>query len=101
MQKQHEKHSAFIAETTQSIQEKEKQVRVDLFLLKVDTKTGLNIIVLPTLFNGCQQYCSASLILHLTQAQYCSILLITMNNVGSKTLLNPRPVLVFLSILNM
>ena len=28
VQKQHEKHSTFIAETTQSIQEKEKQVRV-------------------------------------------------------------------------
>ena len=36
----------------------------------------------------CQQHCSA--LLHPIQAQqYCSVLLTTMNNVGSKTLFNP------------
>jgi hypothetical protein len=51
-------------------------------------KTGLNNALLPTLFTAsCQQYWT--ILLHPIQAQqYCSILLTSVNNVGSKTLFN-------------
>jgi hypothetical protein len=50
-------------------------------------KTGLNN-ALFTVVNNIEQYCT--ILLHLIQAQqYCSILLTSMNNVGSKTLFNP------------
>jgi hypothetical protein len=51
-------------------------------------KTGLNNALLPTMFiavNNIEQYCYTRFRLN----KYCSILLTSVNNVGSKTLFNP------------
>jgi hypothetical protein len=51
-------------------------------------KTGLNNVLLHDIVHSCQQYWT--ILLHPIKAQqYCSILLTSVNNVGSKTLFNP------------
>jgi hypothetical protein len=60
-----------------------KNAQVDAILMK----TGLNNVLLPTLFiaaNNIEQYCYP-----IQAQQHCSMLLTSVNNVGSKTLFSP------------